>query len=195
MNIPKTGGIFVKLVKGLLVAGVAAALLSGCGNNNNAKEAASASPAASAAVEQTDAKSSASIVNQADAFTKAVSAEGNWIVAILNDLTVDTDVVVAGEFHDKGAAENAIYRKLALYAQDADHKITASYTLTAPKVTVQSENFKVQGGTIKGDVYVEAKGFTLDKTATIDGNLYFKSDDLKTSAVLEGKVTGETAVK
>ncbi|WP_379150987.1 hypothetical protein [Paenibacillus sp. sgz5001063] len=188
----------MKIVKGLLVAGVAAALLSGCGNNNNdtAKEAASASPAASAAAtEQTDAKSTASIVNQADAFTKAVSSEGNWIVAILNDLTVDTDVVVAGEFHDKGAAENAIYRKLALYAQDADHKITASYTLTAPKVTVQSENFKVQGGTIKGDVYVEAKGFTLDKTATIDGNLYFKSDDLKTSAVLDGKVTGETAVK
>ncbi|MEC0168071.1 polymer-forming cytoskeletal protein [Paenibacillus graminis] len=186
----------MKLVKGLIVAGVAAALLSGCGNNNDkAKEAASASPAASAAAETTDAQSTASIVNQADAFTKAVSAEGNWIVAILNDLTVDTDVVVAGEFHDKGKAENAIYRKLALYAQDADHKITASYTLTAPKVTVQSENFKVQGGTIKGDVYVEAKGFTLDKTATIDGNLYFKSDDLKTSAVLEGKVTGETAVK
>jgi len=189
----------MKLYKGLLIAGVSVALLSGCGaNNNNAANnaAATAAPTAAAAnAEQPDAVVTASIVDEAAAFTKAVSAEGTWIVAILKDLTVDEDVVVAGEFHDKGAADGDIYRKLALYAQDADHKITASYTLTAPKVTVQSENFKVQGGTIKGDVYVEAKGFTLDKTATIDGNLYFTSEDLKASAVLDGKVTGATEVK
>ncbi|MBW4083036.1 polymer-forming cytoskeletal protein [Paenibacillus sp. S150] len=183
-----------KLAQGLLVAGVAIALLSGCGNNNeNANGAASPSPAA--ANEQTDAQSTASIVNQADAFVKALSADGTWIVATLNDLTVDTDVVVAGEFHDKGAAENAIYRKLALYTQDEDHNITASFNLTVPKITVQSENFKVQGGTIKGDVYVEANGFSLDKTATIDGNLYFASEDVKATAVLDGEVTGETAVQ
>ena len=28
-------------------------------------------------------------------------------------------------------------------------------------MTVKSENFKVQAGTVKGDVYVEANGFTL----------------------------------
>ncbi|WP_342436097.1 hypothetical protein NSS79_21625 [Paenibacillus sp. FSL L8-0436] len=193
----------MKLFKSLLVAGVSVALLSGCGANNEkaANEAATASPAAneaataSPAAAQTDATSAASIVNEAAAFTKAVSAEGTWIVAILNDVTVDQDVVVAGEFHDKGVAENAIYRKLALYAQDADHKVTANYTLTAPKVTVQSENFRVQGGTIKGDVYVEAKGFNLHETSTIDGNLYFASEDVKASAAVDGKVTGATEVK
>lgn len=178
----------MKIFRSLLVAGAAIALLSGCGSNN--AEDSTAGPAA-----QTDAVTSASIVNQADAFTKAVSAEGNWIVAILNDLTLDQDVVVAGEFHDKGTAENAIYRKLALYAQDADHKITATYTLTAPKVTVQSENFRVQGGTIKGDVYVEANGFNLYKDATIDGNLYFASEAIKESAAVDGKVTGTTGIK
>lgn len=180
----------MKLLRSLLVAGAAVALLSGCGNNDG-----NAANNASAPAEQTDAVTSASVVNQADAFTKAVSAEGNWIVATLNDLTVDQEVVVAGEFHDKGAAENAIYRKLALYAQDADHKITATYTLTAPKITVQSENFRVQGGTIKGDVYVDANGFNLYEDATIDGNLYFTSEDLKATAVIDGKVTGVTEVK
>ena len=28
-------------------------------------------------------------------------------------------------------------------------------------MTVKSENFKIQGGTVKGDVYVEANGFTV----------------------------------
>ncbi|MNP15967.1 hypothetical protein D3C76_1083420 [compost metagenome] len=82
-----------------------------------------------------------------------------------------------------------------MYAQDADKNITAQYTLTVPKFTVQSENLKVQGGTIKGDVYVEANGFNLHETATIDGNLYFANEDVKATAVLDGKVTGETKVQ
>lgn len=184
----------MKLFKVLVVAGVSVALLSGCGSDkNNADKGAAATTAP--ATEQVDAKTSASIVNQADSFISAVSDKGTWIVAVLNDLTVDKDVVVAGEFHDKNDTAKPIYRKLALYAQDADHKVTATYTLTAPKVTVQSENFRVQGGTIKGDVYVEANGFNVYKDATIDGNLYFSSEDVKATAVLEGKVTGATEVK
>ncbi|WP_394232331.1 polymer-forming cytoskeletal protein [Niallia oryzisoli] len=140
----------------------------------------------------TDALTTASIVNEPDAFKKAVSKEGTWIVAILEDLTVDDEVVVAGEFHDKNDATKDIYRKLALYSQDENHNITASYTLTVPKLTVQSPNFKIQGGTVKGDVVVEAQGFTLDKTATIDGNLIYANEDLKNSAVIDGKVTGST---
>lgn len=189
----------MKLFKSLLVAGVSVALLSGCGANeeNTANEAATAAPATTTApaAEQPDAVVTASIVDEAGAFTKAVSPDGNWIIAILKDLAIDQDVVVAGEFHDKGAAEGDIYRKIALYAQDADHKITASYTLTVPKLTVQSENLRVQGGTIKGDVYVEAKGFNLHESATIDGNLYFASEDVKASAAIDGKVTGATEVK
>ncbi|MEK5180507.1 polymer-forming cytoskeletal protein [Paenibacillus odorifer] len=183
----------MKLFKMMLVAGVSVAVLSGCGaNNNNAtNSAATTAPA----TEQTDAVTTASIVNQADAFTKAVSKDGNWIIAILNDVTIAQDVVVEGEFHDKGAADGDIYRKIALYSQDADHKVTANYTLTVPKLTVQSENLRVQGGTIKGDVYVEANGFNLHETSTIDGNLYFANEDVKATAGIEGKVTGATEVK
>jgi hypothetical protein len=176
----------MKLFKMMLVAGVSLAVLSGCGANNVTN---------SATPEKIDAMTTASIVNQADAFTKAVGKEGNWIIAILNDVTVPQEVVVAGEFHDKGAADGNIYRKIALYSQDADHNITASYTLTVPKLTVQSENLRAQGGTIKGDVYVEANGFNLDKTATIDGNLYFASEDVKATASIDGNVTGATEVK
>lgn len=181
----------MKLAKGLVVMGIAAAVLAGCGDNNNNNNSASNASNAPAA----DATTTASIVNQADPLISALSDKGNWIVAILNDMNVDKEIVVSGEFHDKGDSANAIYRKLALYSQDEDHNITATYTLTVPKMTVQSENFKIQGGTVKGDVYVEANGFTLDKTGTVDGNLYFKSDDLKSSAVLDGKVTGSTEVK
>lgn len=182
----------MKLFKMMLVAGVSVAVLSGCGaNNNNAtNSAATTAPT----TEQTDAVTTASIVNQADAFTKAVSKDGNWIIAILNDVTIAQDVVVEGEFHDK-VPDGDIYRKIALYAQDADHKVTANYTLTVPKLTVQSENLRVQGGTIKGDVYVEANGFNLHETSTIDGNLYFANEDVKATAGIEGKVTGATEVK
>ena len=113
--------------------------------------------------EKTDVVTTASIVDNADALVKAASAEGNWIFAILNDVTMDKELVVAGEFHDKGDAANPIYRKFAPYTQDKDHNVTARYTLTVPKMTVQSENFKMQAGTVKGDVYVEANGFTLQK--------------------------------
>lgn len=180
----------MKLFKGLLVAGVVIALLSGCGGN---KENTTTTPPKSA--ETTDAVTTASIVNDGEAFVKAVSAEGTWIIATLNDLTLDKDVVVAGEFRDKGAADGNIYRKIALYAQDADKNITAQYTLTVPKLTVQSENLRVQGGTIKGDVYVEANGFNLHETAAIEGNLFFANEDVKASAVIDGKVSGETKVQ
>lgn len=142
-----------------------------------------------------DVVTTASIVNNADALKKAAGANGSWLFAILNDITMSDALVVTGEFHDKGDKANPIYRKFAPYAQDENRNVTARYTLTVPKMTVQSENFKIQGGTIKGDVYVEANGFTLTDDATIDGNLYFKSADLQKTANLEGKVSGEKAVK
>lgn len=193
----------MKVVKGFLVAGLAAVLLAGCGSNNGESANSSAAPAATAAASAAataapsaaaDAVTTASIVNQADAFKTAVSESGTWIIAILNDLTVDGEVTVAGEFHDKNDATKDIYRKIALYAQDADHNVTAQYTLTTPKLTVQSENLRIQGGTVKGDVVVEANGFNLYNNATIDGNLTFANADVQKTAKIEGKVTGTTSV-
>ena len=144
---------------------------------------------------EADVVTTASIVNDADALVKALSADGTWIVATLSDITVDEEIVVDGEFYDKNDKSKGIYRKLAPYTQDKDHNVLERYTVTVPKMTVKSENFKVQAGTVKGDVYVEANGFTLTEDATIDGNVYFASEDVKSASVIEGKVTGAQEVK
>lgn len=191
----------VKIAKSLLIAGMVLALLAGCGNNANNGAAGTGNNGAGNTGENTagsgesDVVTTPSIVNEPDAFVKAVSEQGTWIIATLNDLSIDQETTVAGTFHDKGAADGDIYRKIALYAQDADHNITDSYTLTVPKLTVKSENLLIQGGTVKGDVFVDAAGFHLDATATIDGNLYFSSEDVKTSAKIDGKVTGKNEVQ
>ena len=181
-------------IKALLLSGLLVGTLAACGTDDQAAEDKTKDTAKTETTEKADVVTTASIVDNADALVKAASAEGNWIFAIVNDVTMDKELVVAGEFHDKGEAANPIYRKFAPYAQDKDHNVTARYTLTVPKMTVKSENFKVQAGTVKGDVYVEANGFTLTEDATIDGNVYFASEEVKASAVIEGKVTGAQEV-
>jgi hypothetical protein len=173
-----------KLVLLLTILAMVTLLFAGCASQPKAEP-----------TEQTDAVTTASIVNDGTAFVKAIGKDGTWIVATLNDLTVDQDLVVEGEFHDKGDATKDLYRKLALYAQDADRNVTARYKLTAPKMTVKSPNTKIQGGTFVGDVYVESNGFVVTD-ATIEGNVYFASQEYMDSSNLkEGTVTGEAALQ
>lgn len=186
--------------KVLLASALVAGLLAGCGADDQAAEDKTTDKAPAETTEtetktETDAVTTASIVDNADALVKAASAEGTWIFAILNDITMDEELVVAGEFHDKDDPAAAIYRKFAPYTQDEDRNVLERFTLTVPKLTVQSENFKIQAGSVKGDVYVEANGFTLTEDATIDGNIYYVSEDVKATAVIEGKVTGAQEVK
>jgi hypothetical protein len=63
-------------------------------------------------------------------------------------------------------------------------------------LTVTSPNARIQGGTFVGDVYVEAENFSI-VDATVEGNVYFASEDLKATFKLEneGKVTGATEVQ
>lgn len=142
--------------------------------------------------ETTDAVTTASIVDNEEAFKKAISAEGSWIAATLKDLTFTEELVLDGQFTNKDEPA----RKIALYTQDAEHNITASYTLTAPKLTIKSTNARIQGGTFVGDVYVEAEGFKL-VNATVEGNVYFANDQYQSTfdASDQGKVTGVTEVK
>lgn len=139
-----------------------------------------------------DVVTTASIVDNADAMINALSANGTWIIATLNDITTDQELVAEGEFINK----EKVARKLAPYTQDADHNITASFTITAPKLTVKSENFKLQGGTFVGDIFVEANGFQLSKAA-VTGNVYFASEEYKASAVIsdDSTVSGTMEVK
>lgn len=140
----------------------------------------------------TDAVTSASIVDNEEAFKKAISPEGTWIAATLKDLTFTEELVVDGQFTNKGEPA----RKIALYTQDADHNITNSFTLTAPKITIKSENTRIQGGTFVGDVYVEANGFKV-VNATIEGNVYFADEKYQSTfeSSDQGKVTGVTEVQ
>ncbi|WP_339319629.1 hypothetical protein [Paenibacillus sp. FSL R10-2734] len=176
-------------------------LLVGCGNsaNNNAN----VTPTATTGTTNnagttntpnntTDAVTSASVVDNEEAFKKAISADGTWIAATLKDLTFTEDLVLDGQFTNKDEPA----RKIALYTQDAEHNITNSYKLTAPKITIKSKNARIQGGTFVGDVYVEAEGFSL-VNATVEGNVYFS--DAKYQSTFDtsdqGKVTGVTEVK
>ncbi|WP_240324911.1 hypothetical protein, partial [Paraliobacillus quinghaiensis] len=145
--------------------------------------------------EETDVVTTASIVSEADAFVDAVSEDGTWIIATLNDITLEEEVVVAGEFHNKDNEEEDVYRKIAVYTQDEDRNIVDSFTVTVPQMTVQSPNLNFQGGTLAGDVYVEANGFQLHETSTIEGNLTFASQEYQDSANIAGEVTGETTVE
>jgi hypothetical protein len=145
---------------------------------------------------------SASIVDNNAAFEKAISNSGTWIVAIVKDLTFDKDLVLDGEFKNgkkDTAGKDIIQRKLALYSQDDKRNVTARYTLTVPKLTINSPNAGIWYGTVKGDVYVNAPNFTLF-SGTIDGNLYFATDAIKNSFKIDtkggpGTITGKQEVK
>ncbi|MDF2595514.1 MAG: hypothetical protein K0R69_1855 [Clostridia bacterium] len=183
----------MKLKVLILSLTLSAALLAGC---SSTKAPVPETPATEASV---DAVTTASLVDNETDFEKGISKDGTWIISTLNDLTFDKELVLDGEFkngkkNDDGT--DAIQRKIALYAQDADKNVTARYTLTAPKLTVTSPNARIQGGTFVGDVYVEAENFSI-VDATVEGNVYFASEDLKATFKLEkeGKVTGATEVK
>ncbi|GGM22124.1 hypothetical protein GCM10011351_04990 [Paraliobacillus quinghaiensis] len=126
-----------------------------------------------------------------ESLLNGISDDGAWIIIFEDDLATEEELVLTGGF--KHRDEPA--RKLALYTQDEDRNITASFTLTAPQITIKNENTRIQGGTFAGDVYVEANGFSIPK-ATIDGNLYFASEEYQESADLsEGDVTGDIEVQ
>ncbi|WP_425448855.1 hypothetical protein [Dethiothermospora halolimnae] len=176
----------MKYKKLLLALTLSAGLLVGCGADEEPE----------AKDTNADVVTTASIVNEKDAFTEAISKDGTWIIATLNDLTFDEELVVEGEFRNKGDESKELYRKIAPYAQDEEHNITERYTITAPKLTIKSPNTKFQGGTFVGDIYVESNGFVLSD-AKVEGNVYFAKDEYKESFKLEKEatVTGETEVK
>ncbi|HYF83667.1 MAG TPA: hypothetical protein VEB00_11645 [Clostridia bacterium] len=146
-----------------------------------------------------DVVTTASIVDNEAAFEKAISNTGTWIIATLKDLTFTKDLVVDGEFKNgkkDDAGKDVIQRKIALYTQDDKRNVTARFTLTAPKLTVNSPKASIQHGTFKGDVYVTTKDFSL-VDATVDGNIYFVSADAKSGFKMDdkSKVTGKQEVR
>jgi hypothetical protein len=146
-----------------------------------------------------DTVTTASIVDNNTAFEKAISDKGTWIIATLKDLTFDKDLVLNGEYKNgkkDATGKDIIQRKIALYAQDKNRKVTKRYTLTAPKLTVNSPEASIQHGIFKGDLYVSAKDFQLVDN-TVEGNVYFTTDEAKTTFKMDttSKVTGKQELK
>lgn len=88
-------------------------------------------------------------------------------------------------------------RKLALYDQDENKKVTASYILQAPKLTVKSTNAKIQEGTFVGDIYVETPGFSLVRT-TVEGEFRNKNkpeNDIYRKLALYNQDSGKNVIE
>ena len=170
-------------IRVIVLAALAGTVLAACGSD----EAETAADDQGAA----DATSAASVVSTAEGVLAAAGEDGTWIIAITEDVTVDEEIVLAGEF----TRRDEVARKVALYAQDEDRNITDRYTLTAPRLVVQSPNARIQGGTFVGDVRVEANGFLI-VDASVEGDVTFASSEYRESAEIEeGSVTGEITVE
>lgn len=146
-----------------------------------------------------DVVTTASIVDTNEAFEKAISNEGTWIIATLKDLKFDKDLVLDGEFKNgkkDDAGKDVVQRKIALYTQDEDRNVTARFTLTAPKLTVNSPNASIQHGTFVGDLYVSAENFELVDNK-VEGNVYFTTQEAKDTFKMDDKssVTGKQELK
>ncbi len=137
---------------------------------------------------QPDVVTNASLVDTAEAFINGISEEGTWIVSTVRDIVIDEPLVLAGEF----TYRDALNRKVALYSQDAERNVTRRFTLTAPSLTIESPNARIQGGIFKGDVYVNTPDFRL-VDATVDGNVYFMTEEAKAGFNADAKstITGE----
>lgn len=189
-------------IKSLLLAlCLGATLLVGCSNNsttdNMGNNGTTTEQNGSSTTDDTDVVSSASLASDEQTLQKAL--KDSWIVLLKNDITTDKDVVVEGDFTkpDKNDSSKMVPagRVLALY-ENGDNNQIKSYTLTTPKLTVKSKDTKLEGGTVVGDVYVEADGFEL-QNAKVEGNVYFSKQEYKDSFKLDDKstVTGVQEVK
>lgn len=149
--------------------------------------------------EENDAETTASIVDEEDAFKSAISSQGTWIICTLKDLSFDEDLVLEGNFTNgkkDDAGKDIVQRKIALYTQDEDRNVTNRFTLKAPKLTIDSPMASIQHGTFVGDLYVKQDNFEL-KDAKVEGNVYFATESAKSTFKIdaESSVSGKQEVK
>jgi predicted small lipoprotein YifL len=186
-----------KLMVLTLTMVIGVSILTGCANKAPAPKP-DASKAATTAPAKTDVVSRASQANDEATFEKKISKDGNYIIITSKDLTFTKDLTVDGTFTKKDKdGKEVVTRSLAFASKSADGKsIDKRFTVTVPRIVINSENTLLEDGIIKGDVYVQAKGFTTLDT-TIDGNLYFATEELENDFCVDGKskITGKVEVK
>ena len=155
-------------------------------------EAAKAAAPKAAASVKADAVTSASLVTDEVSLLKAMSKDGTWIILFENDFTTDKELILDGEFVNKDKLD----RKIALYTQDENKNVLATFTLTAPKLTVKSPSTRIQNGIFKGDLYVSAPNVQL-RGAKIEGNVYFANEEVKATFTMDegSSVSGVQEIK
>ena len=118
------------------------------------------------------------------------------MIIVNKDLTFTKDLIVESGIKKDKEGKEAPNRAIAPAAEDASMKITNRYTLTIPNLVFAGENGKFENGTLKGNIYVQAKGFIL-QDGTVDGNIYFATQELKDAfkADATSKITGKVEVK
>lgn len=143
-----------------------------------------------------DVVTTASIVDNEAAFEKALGSDGGtWIICTLKDLSFEKELVLEGEYTNGKKDDNGkdvIQRKIALYEQDENRNVTAKYTLTAPKLTINSPEARIQSGTFKGDLHVSSKNFQLVDTI-VEGNVYFTNEEAQNTFKMDdaSSITGK----
>lgn len=180
-------------IKALVLSlAVVATVFTGC-----AKAAAPAPAPAPAPAAKSDTVTGASQAVDEAAFEQKISKDNsNYMVITSKDLTFTKDLIVESGVKKDKDGKDAPNRSIGLATETKDNKVDKRFTLTVPRLVFNGENGKIEYGIVKGDVYVQAKGFTL-KDATIDGNLYFATEELKNAFKLDAttKITGKTDVK
>ncbi|WP_300383291.1 hypothetical protein [Clostridium sp.] len=146
---------------------------------------------------KTDVVAMPSRVADEDNLFKAL--DKSWIILVENDITTTKDIVLNTGYEktdEKNESKKvSTPRVLVLCTKDANKNIDKNFTLTTPKVTVKDEGAKIEGGVLKGDLYIEANNIILELTK-IEGNVYFSSKDAKDSIVIkDSTVTGTMDVK
>lgn len=184
---------------------VVSAIMIGCSNNEpvqktDSPDTSTVEPAKNETAEEekeaADVVSSASQAPDEKTFEDRISKDGNFIIITSKDLTFENDLTVDGTFTKKDKDGNEVAaRSLALAAYGKDNSVIR-YTVTVPRIIINSENTLLEYGIIKGDVYVQAPGFKT-KDATVDGNLYFATQELKDAFCADDltKITGNVEVK
>jgi len=137
-----------------------------------------------------------SMVSTESDFEKAISNEGTWIIAITKSLTIDKNLAVNGEYTNgkkDSIGKDIIERKIDLYGQE---EAKNRFTLTVPKLTVNSPQTSIEYGTFKGDLYVTSKNFKLID-AKVEGNIYFTTAEAKSTFKMDtkSKVNGKQELK
>lgn len=146
----------------------------------------------------TDVVTSPSRANSPESFDSAIN--NSWIVIVENDLQLTNDITLKSGFKKTNSEENGKLvdapRVLVIFSKDESGNVKDLYTLTVPRLTILDEGTKLEGGTLKGDVYVDANNVVLQQIK-IDGNVYFKDENSKTSFVIDenSQVTGSMEIK